>query len=320
MPVTTNADALRQMRRLDSTSTGRLRGLPARYAGRTPATGELRSTPEPWHSRLVADLSDRAAGSLTPDSAEYLVFSDNLLIAVLTVAAHLVLPEYDLSPLQRRHQGAAAHTLTDLPRHTLRELADQRARMDGRDEQARLEYDWSAIGAVRVAAADDPTVTEWVSISADRDSCDQLIRHTGLNPDQLIVISAPGYGRYGRDRHRLDLAVLCAMHRLADRHDVTLTVVGDWLAAEDATDAELDPEQIVTDFSAAYIGPFPDQYAYTRRHLTDLGWTAALQQAGIAYRYLDEAAVNRDWFTGQVRGIRCHARNRTEVFRRTAAA
>ena len=49
--------------------------MPARYATRTPATAELHNTPEPWHSRLVTDLADRAAGSLRPDSAEYLVFS-----------------------------------------------------------------------------------------------------------------------------------------------------------------------------------------------------------------------------------------------------
>ena len=238
MPLSTNAEALREMQRLEQTSTGRLRGVPARYISRTPATVELRNTPEPWHGRLVADLTDRAAGSLSPDSAEYLVFSDNLLIAVFTVAAHVVLPDYPLSPVQRRHQDAVAHALADLPRNTLRELADRRAKMDGRDDQARLESDPPA-GAIRVAAIDDPTVTAWITLDADPDTSRTSIRQCGLDPNHLIVITAAGYGRYGRDRHRLDLPILYAMQQLADRNDMTAAVVGDWLAAEGAINANL---------------------------------------------------------------------------------
>lgn len=319
MPLSTNTEALREMQRLEPTSTGRLRGVPVRYLSRIPATAELRSTPEPWHGRLVADLADRAVGSLTPDSAEYLVFSDDLLIAVFTVAARVVLPDYPLSPVQRRHQAAVAHALDDLPRYTLRELADRRARMDGRDELAHLEYHPPA-GAIRVAAIDDPTVTAWVTIDADPDISRTAIRQCGLDPDHLIVITAPGYGSYGLDRHRLDLPILYAMRQLADRHDVPPAVVGDWLAAEGAINADPAPEQVLAEFTAAYIGPFPTELDYTRHHMSELGWTTALEDAGIPRRYLDEAAVNRDWFRRQVRSISRATYDRVEVFHRTAGA
>lgn len=316
MPLRTNAEALREMQRLAQTSTGRLRGVPARYTSRTHAAMELRNTPEPWHGRLVADLADRAAGSLRPDSAEYLVFSDNLLIAVFTVAAQVVLPDYPLSPTQRRHQGAVAHALADLPRQTLRYLADRRAKMDGRDEQADLENDPPA-GSVRVAAIDDPTVTAWVTIDADPHTSRTSIRQCGLDPDHLIVITAAGYGRYGRDRHRLDLPILYAMQQLADRHDVTAAVVGEWLAAEGAINADLTPERILTEFSAAYIGPFASELDYTRHRMNELGWIAALAHAGIPGSYLDEAAVKRDWFRSRVRGISRATHDGIAVFHRT---
>jgi len=319
MPLSTNTEALREMQRLEMTNTGRLRAVPARHISHTPATTELRSTPEPWRGRLVADLAERAAGSLSPDSAEYLVFSDNLLIAVLTVAARVVLPDYPLSPVQRRHQAAVAHALGDLPRNTLRWLADRRANMDGRDKQARLEVNPPA-GAIQVAAVDDPTVTTWVTIDADPNTSRMSIRQCGLDPDHLIVITAPGYGGYGRDRHRLDLPILYAMRQLADRHDVTAAVIGDWLAAEGATNADLTPEQIFTDFTAAYIGPFASELDYTRQHMIELGWIAALEHAGIPGSYLDEAAVKRDWFRSQVRGISRATHDGVEVFHRTVPA
>lgn len=321
MPFSTNAEALREMRRLEATSTGRLKGVPAGYISRTLAALELRDTPEPWHCRLVTDLAERAAGSLRPDSAVYLVFSDNLLIAVLTVAAGVELPDYPLSAVQRRHQSAAVRALADLPRNTLRELADRRASMDGRDDQTHLESHPPA-GAIRVAALDDPTVTDWVPIDADLETSRTSIRRCGLDPERLIVITAPGYGRYGRDRHRLDLPILCAMGQLAAQHQVSTAVVGDWLGAEGATNANPgpSPEQILTGFAAAYIGAFASELDYTRHHMTELGWFAALEQAGIPDRYLDAGAVNRDWFRSRFRGISRTPHDRVDVFRRTTPA
>lgn len=319
MPLSTNAGALREMRWLQSTTTGRLRGIPARYTSRAPATAELRDTPEPWRRRTAADLADRAAGSLTPDSAEYLVFSDSLLIAVLTVAARVLLPDYPLSPVQRRHQTAVAQALADLPRDTLRELADRRSHMDGRDELARLDHA-PAPGTIRVATVNDPTVTAWVTLDADPDVSRASIRDCGVDPDHLIVITAPGYGDYGRNRHRLDLPMLCAMRQLADQHDVTPAVVGDWLAAEGAINADITPEQFLTAFTAAYIGAFATELDFTRQHMADLGWIAVLEHADIPRRYLNEAAVNRDWFRKRFRGIFGATRDHVEVFHRTAPA
>jgi hypothetical protein len=43
-----------------------------------------------------------------------------------------------------------------------------------------------------------------------------------------------------------------------------------------------------------------------------------LQQAGIPQHYLNDAAITRDWFTSQFRGLRCASRHRTEVFHRAA--
>jgi hypothetical protein len=295
--------------------------VPARVFTHTLTALELRGTPEPWHCKIVTDLTERAAGSLRPGSAEYLVFSDNLLIAVLTVAAQVELPDYPLSPVQRRHQRAAGEALADLPRNTLRDLADRRASMDGRDDQIRLESH-PPVDAIRVAAVDDPTVTDWVTIDADLETSRTSIRCAGLDPDRLIVITAPGYGRYGRDRHRLDLPVLSAMHQLAARHDVTVAVVGDWLDAEGATNAYPgpSPEQIRSAFTAAYIGVFASELDYTRHHMTELGWISALEHAGIPDRYLDAAAVNRDWFRSRFRGISRATHQRVDVFHRTTPA
>lgn len=319
MPISTNAEALRDIRRLDPTSTGRLLGLPARSTDPRQASRQLHNTPQPWHDQIITDITARAAGTLSADSAEYLVLSDHTLIALLTVAAHLVLPDYPLTGLQRRHQSAVVAALSDLPRHMLRELADRRSTLDGRDEQAALEYRPPVIGAARIAALDEPTVTAWITVNADLDSTREAVRRASLDPDKLIIITASGYGTYGRDRHRLDLPMLCAMHRVAHRHQVSLQVVGDWLAAEGATHVGLDPGRLDTTFAGAYLGPFTHELDYTHHHMAELGWTAALQQAGIDERYLDERAVNRDWFAREVRGIYCSTHHRAEVFRRATA-
>jgi hypothetical protein len=317
MPIATNTEALRDMRSLQDTSTGRLRGLSASYARRNGA--DLANTPQPWRDRITTDLADRAAGSVGPASCAYLVFSDKVLIAALTVSAHLLLPDYELTTIQRRHQDLVRGALADLPRRTLRDMADRRATMDGRDEKAQFEYQPPSLGAIRIAGKDEPTVTHWVSINNDLSASRQEISRLGLGPDRLIIITAPHYGEYGRKRDCLELPMLCAMHRIADRHDVTLSGVGDWLAAEGATGAEVDPDGVVAAFAAAYLGPFLSEDAYTVHHMAEIGWTSALQRAEVPARYLNTAAVTRDWFTNNVRGIRCAARHRIEVFDRAVA-
>jgi hypothetical protein len=320
MPISTNAEALRDMQGLHPTTTGRLLGLPARYLEPRQAAPQLRDTPLPWRDRLIADLTARAAGTLTANSTEYLVLSDHTMIATMTVGAHLTLPDYPLTALQRRHQGAVVDALSDLPRHILRELADRRSALDGRDEQAGGESDPPATGAIRVAAGEEPTVTDWITVDADLPITRETVRRAGLDPDQLIIITAPSYGRYGRERHRLDLPTLCAMRRVARDQTVSLQVVGDWLDAEGATAVDLDPQQIETGFAEAYLGPFDNERDYTHYHMAQLGWTTALRRAGIPEDYLNESAINRDFFAQQFRSIYCSTQHRAEVFRRTTTA
>ncbi len=98
------------------------------------------------------------------------MFSDNTVVAVLTAAARVVPPDYPLSTNQAKHQRAAAEALGDLHRYTLRDLADRRAAMDGREQDAAAEYDEHPAGALRVAPMTDPTNTRWVAIGDDLDA------------------------------------------------------------------------------------------------------------------------------------------------------
>src|SRR5262249_39631000 len=151
-----------------------------------------------------AAVDARDAGAVTPDSPEYLVLSDRVVVVVLTAAGRVVLPDYPLSTNQTKHQHAAAQALGDLHRHALRNLADRRAAMDGREQDAAAEHDAPPAGALRVAPLADPTNTRWVRISADLDEAYRTVRracHT--EPEQTLIVTASGYGRYGHNRHRL---------------------------------------------------------------------------------------------------------------------
>jgi hypothetical protein len=316
MPTATNTEAFRDMAGLHPVSTGRLVGFPAGFAGTSRLTAAVRHTPEPLRGRLIADLTSRPR-TLTPDSVEYVVVTDHTVIALLTVAGHVELPQYPLTALQRRHQSAAIAVLNDLPRHTLRELADRRSTTDGRPEQISYELDPPAVGALRVADSGEPTVTHGISAGADLERTRTAVAHAGLDPDRLIIITTAGDGEYGRKRHRLDLPMLCVMHRIARRHRVSLQVVGDWLDAEGATHDRLDPEEVAAGFTCAYIGWFRSERNFVTHHMNELGWTTALAQAGIPAQYLAAAMVQRDWFAHQFRSLFCRTNQRTEVFRRT---
>jgi hypothetical protein len=222
----------------------------------------------------------------------------------------VVLPGYPLTRLQTRHQAAAAAALNDLHRHTLAALADHRAHAEGRHHD--LDDADHPDGALRVAPVGDLTRTGWLTITADPvETRRRVTAACGTDLDQTVIITAVGYGRYGRWWHRLDLDVLTAMHQAAQTHQVPLQVVGDWLDADHATghaadagpDAQPDPIALVRDFAATYAGTYPDQLAYTRHRMDQLGWTAALQHAGIPDRYLDLHALARDWFTEHVHAI-----------------
>jgi hypothetical protein len=313
----TITDAVREMRTLLPTRSGRLHGIPVRHSFGSRPDQWLGNTPQPWYDRLHAGITTRTTGSPTPGSPEYLVLSDHVVVVVLTAAAHLVLPDYPLSAAQTRHRTLAAQALADLPRHTLRLLADHRAAMDDRPQDAAAEYQQHPDGALRIAPATDPTNTRWIHIGANLDQARAAAAHTcHTDPDQLLIITAAGYGQYGRDRHRLTLPMLCAIHEVADTHQVSLRTVGDWLHAEGATTGEVSPTDVLAQFTASYIGPFADRTAYTRHRMVDLGWTEALSTAGIPERYLDLDAITRDWFSHDVRAVDSGTFDRIEVFGR----
>ena len=301
----TIAEALREMRDLQPADAGRLHGMCLR--GITPHDCErlLSATPQPWRDQLRSRLRSRMSGDLHPDSPEYLVQSDGVPIAVLTAAARIELPDYPLSPLQTRHQRDAAAALGDLGRSALRELADQRAHAEGRDQDVAAESERHPGGALRVAPAADPTNAAWVHISADLARSRRNAQVIGRSdPEQILILTAAGYGGYGHTWHRPALEVLCAMHRISEVHGVTLSTVGDWLAGELPTDGLVDPQTIIEQFAAAYIGSFGSEVDYVGHRLAELGWPQALAAAGIPERYLDLPRIARDWFGHQVDQIR----------------
>jgi hypothetical protein len=317
MVASTITDAVREIRALHPTRSGRLLGIRVHYSHGSRPDQWLGNTPQPWYDRLQAGITARTTGTATPDSPEYLVLSDQVVVAVLTAAAHLVLPDYPLSRTQARHQALAAQALADLPRHILRQLADHRAAMDDRTQDAAAEHRPHPDGALRVAPAADPTNTRWIRIGADLHQARATAAsacHT--EPDQVLIVTAAGYGQYGRTRHRLDLPILCAMHELADTHQVSLSAVGDWLDAEGATTAQVAPADIQAQFAASYLGPFADRTAYTQHRMAQLGWSQALATAGIPERYLDLEAITRDWFSQHVRAVPSGTWDHIEVFHR----
>ncbi|MDQ1250863.1 MAG: hypothetical protein QG597_5243 [Actinomycetota bacterium] len=299
--------ALVQMRCLHDTDAGRLRGVSLRFRCRL-LRHNLAATPQPWRDRVQASIDDRETGLVTGDTPEYLVFSDGVLVVVLTVAAHVIQPDYPLTPLQTRHQKEATQALSDLNRYALADLADRAATHNINGRAGRRPDDEPAEplpGWLRVAPTSDPTLSTWVEIHPDLETSRTAVaRACGTTPDQTLIIEACGYGAYGRDRHRHRLDVLCAMHQIAATHHVELQAIGDWLDVEGATTRnDLDPQTVIEQFTAAYLAPYPSQTDYTRARMRALGWTQALHAAGVPDQYLDTSAITRDWFNDQVRSI-----------------
>ena len=324
MARSTIRDALRDMRRLHPVDAGRLTGIRVYHSFLSRPEQWLADTPPPWRDRLFTAITDRAGGTITRETPEYLVLSDRVVVAMLSVTAQVVLSDLPLSANQAKHQAAAAQVLRDLPRDILGALADQRARWERSDEDADVEtveagYLGQPGNALRVAPAGDPTDTRWVHIGADLDAAHRTLQEAchadaGADPGQVLIVTAAGYGAYGRDRHSLDLPMLCAMHQVADTHHVTPGTVGDWLAAEGATGTDVHPQTLITDFAATYLGAYPDRAAYTQTRMAQLGWAQAITAAGIPQQHLDLGAMTRDWFRTEVRDV--PADGHIEVFTR----
>lgn len=307
MARSTISQALRDMRSLHQTDAGRLYGVNLRFGTTLPHQG-LAATPQPWRERIQAGIDARHAGLVTDQTPEYLVFSDGVLILVLTAAAQLLLPDYPLTPVQARHQTAAAAALSDLRRHILTDLADRATRRSSNDVDGRPrpgEDREPPVGWLRVAPTTDATHATWVDPGTEWTAARRMLArvcHTA--PDQVLILDARGYGAYGRNQHRHRLDVLCAMRQIAATHQVALHVVGDWLDTEGVTTTDdLDPAVVVEEFTATYLGAYPTRSAYTQQRMRELGWTQAVAAAGIPDHYLDTAAITRHWFTTQVREV-----------------
>jgi hypothetical protein len=297
----TMAEALDEMRHLHDVDTGRLRGLEVAYH-LDDVTG-LDTLPEPWRGRLTGLLADRAAGTITAGTPQYLVFSDGLLVACATVHATVVTPNLPgMSPIQARHQRQAAAILADLDRDTLRKLADDR---DHRDTPHRTDTDTrqTTPGALRVAPATDPTNTRWIRIGADLDTARSAVaRAVGGSPHDAVIVTAVGYGHHGDHTHRPNLAVLCAMHTVTAAHPVSLATVGNWIDDEQGLAGQADPHLLAAQFTDAYIGRFASHRHYVEHHMQQLGWTDLLRTNGLE-PYFEHHRFERHLFTHEVTAI-----------------
>ncbi len=84
------AGALRDVQLLRRTHVGALHG--ADVDNHLSTLAALDRLPQPWADRLAAVLPAGVGGRITPESAEYLVYSDATVLAWVTVHAALVLP------------------------------------------------------------------------------------------------------------------------------------------------------------------------------------------------------------------------------------
>ncbi len=314
----TIAEALRGMRRLHDVDAGRLRGQTVYLSGYTA------DQPPPWAEHLAALIAAGRAGTVTADTPRYFVYCDDTVVAWLTVHARVIAPpDMPLTANQAKHQRQAVQALSDLDRGTLRDLADDRDRWEGRPEVADAEYD-AGEGMLRVAPAQDPTRTAWIPIDPDPQTTRARMRPALRLPagQDMIVITAWGFGQHCGLAHRLDLELLCAIHALATAHGVDATTVGNWIAHEDGLAGHVDPATLPTLFNTAYVGRYPDRDTYARARMDEQGWTTALADLGIE-AYFDHAAHQRDVFRYEAIAIdpgEYHRRGRgIQVFHRRSA-
>ncbi|GAA0812110.1 hypothetical protein [Spirilliplanes yamanashiensis] len=294
MRKSTNAEAYRAMRNAADTFTGRLSAVRLHgYRAATIPAGTLHAKP----ARLLRRTLDRTAGApIDPDMPVYAVSCDGTPIAWLTHHARVVTPAADLSPFQTRHQRESARALTDVHLWVIVDLADARDRREGRtadgpagDPCANRHHP----PQIRIAAQHDLSRTWWLPISGDRAA---TLHAAGqlAGTHEIRVIQAVGYGYYARRSNRLDLAVLCTVHRLADAHGVPPSVVGDWLADAEPTGQ---PDALAAAFAAAYQGLYPNRDSFVDQVLTERGWRAAMTTAGMPDRYVDRSTLSADLFS-----------------------
>ncbi|TQS42744.1 hypothetical protein [Cryptosporangium phraense] len=290
MPTVTLTVAARLMRQLISATTARLRGIDLDRDARQNPTAAI---PAPnWPAEYNQALAARVNGQATGSSPFYVVFSDDFPVCWLNHDGHLVHPDVVLDRLRTRHRALASEALTDLARPALAYVADLRDVRDGRPQD--VEDRTHRPGLARVAHPDLPARAWWISVGHDITGARERSRAVAGTEDPLII-SAHGFGRYGRQTHRLDLGRLCAINATATKHgaglstlarghdgerspEIDANVVGSWLAEEYKLDAAPDAELIEPLFTAALIGSFSSDYAYADYRLKQTGWETTLRQ------------------------------------------
>jgi hypothetical protein len=285
--------------------------------------------------QLHASIHQPITTPAGPDTIWYVVSVDGTPVAWLTRGATVITPAADLGTFQLDLQQQAVTALSRLTRSAILELAglrDQREQRIPGDPPVGVD-DEPAPGrepGPRVLVADpaDPTLTFWSRITPDPDvSRAHLAAVTGmavpaadggtstdLSAVQPRILDVHGYGRYTDNRDTFDLAVLCAIERLAADHDLPTAAVGDWLHLEAGSIADPGPEQITAAFTDAYAGVHPGRRAFAIAERDRLGWTTALATAGIPDRLFDLDAFTALLFDRHVHGIPIGGR--LAVFRR----
>ncbi|MGC5322769.1 hypothetical protein ACPXB5_29020 [Micromonospora arida] len=195
----------------------------------------------------------------------------------------------------------AVQAMSNLARWVLVALADARAEIEDTVVQSVMSQE----GAVRIAPADDLTSSAAVLLDGDLAAAQASIAKVlpVRAAAEMVVIDAHGFGRYGRDSHRLPLPVLCAMRRVASTHQLPLAAVGDWLAASGGVDADVPADDLPASFTADLVGLFSHRSDYAEKHLAERGWAAALERLGMPRRYIDLAALERDLFDNDVHAV-----------------
>jgi len=315
----TLAAAVRAIRRLRATDTGRLRGIDLldRRPGLVTGQGHL---PSPWSDRLAAATAGWTTGAVDAGTAVYVVCSDGVPVTWLTVHAAVVTPDFPLSGLQARHQRLATEALSDLTRPALLGLANLRDHREGLPDNVEAEYLPDMHGALRVAAPSDPTRTTWLHIGPDLAEATAQVRDSTGAPDPPLIITARGYGRHGTNAHRLSLELLCAMHAIAAEHDVTTGLVGDWIDNAHGGDGDASPATLPRRFRDTYLGRYPSRDAYAEQRMSEHGWTEVLRDTGMT-PFFGQSHFTSHLFSTDVLGLdithQTHPGGAVEVFHRS---
>jgi hypothetical protein len=305
--------ALKQFRHLRPVDAGQLRGICLRSRWHKPITaGDL---PPDWAEALVAAVDAHRTGVITATTPVYVVFSGATPVAWVNAHARVVTPPVGATGTAARHQKLAVDALCNLHRWVLRDLADARDIRDHNGSLAAVEHG-DAIGIIRVAPQNDPTRTTWVRVGADYHAtaayAGQVVYKLGPLP--LRIISAKGYGAYGKQAAQLDLRVLCAAHTITDTHpEVGLVTIGNWLAADPSGTHRrpaqpplyeaVPADELPALFTACYRGRYRTRRAYLEQHLRDNGWIHGLEKLGIDPNYLELTRLEHELFNRTVYAV-----------------